>query len=171
MSQVDKLKGRGKQAIAIDHIKCAALSCRYPLEEFLAEVQKYEKNLGLGLGKSNDKIKNAFRKVQFAFGPRKEANNLRIILNTYIGTINMLLVQQGLETLDVASECMDKNQEELRVRVEESTRELREVKGNSEAQAVAVKENNAMIRKLVSMVSGDLAAPLKALAQMVTNVW
>lgn len=30
LSQVDKLKGRGDQAIAIDQIKCAALTCEYP---------------------------------------------------------------------------------------------------------------------------------------------
>ncbi len=167
--QVDKLKGRGDQAIAIDQIKCAALTCRYPLEEFLAKIQKYEKSLGLG--KSIGKIKDAGRKVQYAFGKKDEADTLRNYLNIHVGTINMLLVRQGLEMLDVASEQTDKNQEELRDRIEGSSRELREVKGNVEAQVLAVKENSSLIQKLFGMVSGEISAPLKSLGQTVAKVW
>ena len=167
--QVDKLKGRGDQAIAIDQIKCAALTCRYPLEGFLAKIQKYEKSLGLG--KSVGRIKDAGRKLQYAFGKKDEADTLRNYLNIHIGIINMLLVTQGLEMLDVASEQTDKNQEELRDRIEGSSRELRVVKGNVEAQTLAVRENNSLIRKLFWMVSGEVAAPLKSLGQTVAKVW
>ncbi len=169
LSQVDKLKGRGDQAIAIDQIKCAALTCEYPLKEFLAKIQKYEKSLGLG--KSVTKIKDAGRKVQYAFGKKDEANTLRSYLKIHIGTINMLLVRQGLEMLDVASEQTAKNKEELRERIEDSSRELREVRGNVEAQSLAVRENNSIIQKLFWMVSGEIAAPLRSLNQTVTKVW
>ena len=166
---MDKLKGRGEQAVAVDQIKCAALTCRYPLEDFLAKIQKYEKSLGTG--KSVDKAKGAGRKIQYAFGKKTEANTLRSYLNIHIGTINMLLIQQGLKMLDVASEQSDKNQEELRDRIEGSSRELREVRGNVEAQALAVRENNSIIQKLFWMVSGEIAAPLKSLSQTVAKVW
>lgn len=165
---MDKLKGRGDQAIAIDQIKCAALTCRYPLEEFLAKIQKYEKSLGLG--KSVGKIKDAGRKIHYAFGKKDEANTLRYYLNIHIGTINMLLVQQGLEMLDVTSEKTDKIQEELRDSIEVSSRELREVRGNVEAQTLAVRENKSIIQKLFWMVSGEIAAPLKSLGQTVAKV-
>lgn len=169
LSQVDKLKGRGDQAIAVDQIKYAALTCRYPLEDFLAKIQKYEKSLGVG--KSVGRIKHAGRKVQYAFEKKDEADTLRTYLNMHIGTINMLLVRQGLELLDVASEQTDKNQEELRDRIEGSSRELREVRGNVEAQALALRENNSIIQKLFWMVGGELAAPLKSLSQTVAKVW
>ena len=167
--QVDKLKGRGDHAIAIDQIKCAALTCRYPLEEFLSKIQKHEKSLGLG--KSMGKIKDAGRKVQYAFGKKNEADTLRNYLNIHLGTINMLLVRQGLEMLDVASEQTDKNQEELRDRIEGSSRELRVVKGNVEAQALAVRENQSLIQNLFWMISSEIAAPLKCLGQTVAKVW
>ena len=167
--QVDKLKGRGDQAIAIDQIKCAALTCRYPLEEFLAKIQKYEKSLGLV--NSIGKIKDAGRKVQYAFGKKDEANTLRSYLNIHIGTINMLLLQQGLELLDVASEQTDKNQEGLRDIIEVSSRELREVRGNVEAQTLAVRENKSITQKLFWMVSGEIAAPLRSLGRTVAKVW
>lgn len=166
---MDKLKGRGDQAVAVDLIKCTALTCRYPLEEFLAKIQKYEKSLGLG--GSGGKIKDAGRKIQYAFGKKDEANTLRNYLNVHIGTINMLLVRSGLEMLDVASEQRDKNQEELRDRIEGSSRELTEVRGNVEAQALAIRENNSIIQKLFCMVSGEIAAPLKSLSQTVAKVW
>ena len=169
LCQVDKLKGRGNQAIAVDQIKCAALTCRYPLEEFLAKIQKYDKNLGLE--NLDDKIRTTARKVQYAFTRKREANTLRDYLNIHIGTINMLLLRQGLEILDVASEQRDKNQDELRDRIEDSSRELREVRGNTKAQALAVRENNTMLRKLFWMVSGDIAAPLRSLGQAVAKVW
>lgn len=121
--------------------------------------------------KSNDKIKNAVTKVQFGFKEKTEANTLRNYLNIHIGTINMLLIRQGLETLDVVSECIDKNHEELRVRIEDSTKELREIRGNAQAQAFAVEENNSMLRKLFWMISGDFTAPLRALSQTVAKVW
>ena len=166
---MDKLKGRGDQAIAVDQIKCAALTCRYPLEDFLVKVQKYEKSLGLG--RSVTKIRDAGRKVQYAFGKKDEATTLRSYLNIHIGTINMLMVRQSLEMLDVALEQTDKNSEELKERIEGSSRELREVRGNMEAQALAVRENNSIIQKLFWMVSSELAVPLKSLSQTVAKVW
>lgn len=166
---MDKLKGRGDQAIAIDQIKCAALTCEDQLKDFLAKIQKYERSLGIG--KSVSKIKDAGRKVQYAFGKKDEANTLRNYLNIHIGTINMLLVRQGLQMLEVASEQTDKNKEELKERIEDSSRELREVRGNVEAQSLAVRENNSIIQKLFWMVSGEIAAPLRSLSQTVTKAW
>ena len=166
---MDRLKGCGDQALAIDQIKCAALTCRYPLEEFLTKIQKYEKELDSKI--VNGKIKTTVRKAQYALTRKKEAETLRSYLNIHIGTVNMLLLRQGLEMLDVAREENDKGQENLRERIEDSAKELREVRGNTEAQAFAVRENNFMLRKLFWMVSGDIAAPLKALSQAVAKVW
>ncbi|KAK0506962.1 hypothetical protein JMJ35_010662 [Cladonia borealis] len=147
LGQVDKLKGRSDQAIAVDQIKCAALTCRYPLEAFLAKIEKYEESLGLE--KSVGKVKDASRKVQYALGKKDEA---------------------GLEMLDIASERTSKNQEELRDRIEASSKELGEIRGNVEAQAFAVRENTSLIQKLFWMVSGEVAAPLKSLGQTVAKV-
>ena len=166
---MDKLKGRSDQAIAVGQIKCAALTCRYPLEAFLDKIQRYEKSLGLG--KSVGKIIDTGRKVQYALGKKDEAGKLRNYLNIHIGTINMLLVRQGLEMLDIASERTSKNQEELRDRIEASSKELGEIRGNVEAQALAVRENTSLIQKLFWMVSGEVAAPLKSLSQTVAKVW
>lgn len=100
-----------------------------------------------------------------------EANRLRHYLNLHIGTINTLMLQNGLERLDVASEQSERNQEETKDRIETCIRELKEVKGNVEAQVLAVRENDSITHKLFGMVSGEIAASLKTLSQTVAKVW
>lgn len=53
-------------------------------------------------------LKDAGRKVQFAFGRKSEVDRLRNYLNIRVGTVNMLLARQGLEMLKVAAEQTDK---------------------------------------------------------------
>ena len=125
----------------------------------------------MGLGKSDGKIKDARRKIRYAFGKKDEASTLRNYLNIHIGTINMLMLRQGLEMLDIASEETNKNQQELIDKIESSSRELREVRGNVKAQALAVRENNSVLHKLFKMVSGEIATPLRCLSQTVAQVW
>ena len=125
----------------------------------------------MGLGNSVDKVRDAGRKIQYALGRKDEAKRLRNYLDLHIGTINMLMLQKGLERLDVASEQTEKNQEETKDGIEGCSRELNEVKGNVEAQVLAVRENNSIIQKLFCMVSGEIAAPLKTLSQTVAKVW
>ena len=165
LNQVDKRKGRGDQAIAIDRIKCAALTCRTPIEEFLSKIQKYEKSLGLGI--PVNKISDAGRRVQYALGKKDEANRLRHYLNPHIGTINTVMLQNSLERLDVASE----ESREAIYEIQSCSRELNEVKRNAEAQVLAIRENKSMMCKLLKMVNGEIAAPLKTLSQTVAKVW
>ena len=169
LTHVDKLKGRGDQAVAVDQIKCAALTCRYPLEEFLIKIQRYKRSLGLE--KSTKRIRDIGKKIQYRFRKMDKADRLRNYLNIHIGTINMLLIRQGLELLDLSSEQIYKNHQELRDGIKDSSRDLREVRGNVEAQTLAFKENNSLIQKLFWMVSGEIAAPLKSLGQTVAKVW
>lgn len=83
----------------------------------------------------------------------------------------MLMLRQGLQALDITMEESEKGQSELRDRIEESYRTLREVRGSTEAQALAVKENSSMLRKLFWLVSRDMTTPLRALSKAVANVW
>jgi hypothetical protein len=125
----------------------------------------------LGLGQSSALVEHARAKVQWAYRSRGEVKKLRDYLNVHIGTINMLLVRQGLVMLDVATEQSDKNQQELKKSIEVSSTELREVRGDLQAQALSVKENRSMIKKLFRMIDGDIVAPMRTLIDMVARVW
>ena len=102
---------------------------------------------------------------------KDEVNRLRDYLNIHVGTINMQLIRQGLELLDVAYEQSGRNQDDLKTGLDRSSKELKEVRGDLQAQALTVRENNFMLQKLFWMVGGDVAAPVKALVGMVTKVW
>ena len=168
---MDHLKAGPNQALAIDHIKCAALMCRQPLEEFYRKIQKFKKNLDIG--NSTGMLKDAAKKAQWAFGLGKkdEVGRLRSYLDIHIGVINMQLIQYGFEKVDIASEESAANHQALKNSMDKSVQEVKDVRGDIQAQALVVKESNSMIQTLLGMVGGDIAAPLKALTGVVTKVW
>jgi hypothetical protein len=47
LRHLDHLGNNTTSTISIESIKCAALSCRVPLKEFLIMVQRYENSLGI----------------------------------------------------------------------------------------------------------------------------
>ena len=57
-------------------------------------------------------------------GGEDDGTKLRDYLGMHIGTINMLLLRQGLEMLDIAAEQTDKNPADLKNNIEGSSREL-----------------------------------------------
>lgn len=170
LEHVDKLNGPPSQALAIDQIKCSALTCRYPLEDFLNKIRKFEKSLGLR--QSNNKLKDAGRKAQWAFGlgKRDEVNRLRSYLAIHIDIINMQLIQQGLERLELASMERHTDHEALKCCMEESARELKDVRGDVEAQSFAIRQAVSMIQNLLGIVSGKIISPLEALTGAVSKV-
>ena len=169
LEHVDKLKSHKDQAIAVGQIKSAALTCRYPLEDFLAQIRKYE--LSLGLGRSSGIIKNTGKKMEWAFARKEEVIKIRNYLNIHIGTINMLLIQQGLEMLDMVSQLSERNQDDLQRCVEDCSGAVKDVRGDITAQGLATKENQSMLAKLFYLISAEITAPIKSLNEMVAQVW
>ena len=171
LHHVDHLKGPPSQTVAIDQIKCAALMCRQPLEDFQRKIQKFEKNLGIC--HSGGMLKSAARKAQWTFGLGKqdEVGRLRNYLDIHIGIINMQLIQHGFEKVDIASEERAADHKALQNSMAEYVREMKDVGGGFQAQALVVKENNSMMQTLLGMICGDISAPLKALTEVVTKVW
>ena len=170
LDYVDKLKGAPSQADTINRIKCAALTCRHPLEEFSKKMQKFDQSFGLG--KSRGKLEDAGRKVQWAFGSGKtdEIAKLRSYLSIHVGIINMQMIQQGFEGMAIVLEERGAYEEALKKSIEGSAQELRDIRGDIEAQSLLVREQRSIIRSLSWMVSGEVAAPLKALTAMVSQV-
>lgn len=162
LQHVDKLSGPD-----VGGIKCAALMCRHPLEGFLDKIKKYERSLGL-CGKSS-LVKNTARKIEWGFGRKEEVRKLRDYLNLHIGSINMLLMSHGLETLEVTRTESRDSQENFKQRLATTHTAIVKLGDNIEAQSVAVRQNGSMLSKLFAVVSGDVAAPLRTLAEMVSH--
>ena len=166
---MDKLTARKNQALAVGQIKSAALTCRYPLEDFLAKIRKYE--YSLGVGKTSGVIRDTGKKIEWAFSRKDEVIKLRNYLSIHIGTINMLMIRHGLEILDVVSQQADRNQEDLQRCVEDCSCAVKNIQGDVAAQGTAIKENKSMILQLLYMVCREVTAPLKSLNEMVARVW
>lgn len=160
----------------LHNIRCAALACRVPLEEFLGKIQKYEISLGL---RSPDgrKIKNAARKIEWAFGKKEEVRKLQIYLSIHIGSINMMLVEYELEVLQLASKqaASDKQDthahiERLRAAIVDTAATLSEAKTEMVSQSVAIRHNTSLLEKVLGGFQVDLAAPLKRMIEMIGGV-
>ena len=176
LHEVDKLKCREDQAMAIEQIKSSALSCKLPLEQFLAKVERYKKSLGpkKSAGKLKDagrKLKDGGSKLQYAVSMKDEIAALQKNLTMHIEIINMRMVLLGLDMSVVASEQIGKTQEELMTSFDGFARELRLVKTSVGSQTLAFKENVSELKKLLWVIYGEIMTPLKSLSQTVIKVW
>lgn len=153
----------------MDEIKCAALTCRYPLESFLVKIRKYEKTLGLG--KTGGSLKSVGHRLCWAFGTKEEVDRLRNYLNIHVGTINMMLATKGLGQMEVASSKANDTQAAMKDHIERSSMEFNSFRGDIHAQSLAIQENRSIMSKLLQVVGGEVAAPLRSLSDIVTKVW
>jgi hypothetical protein len=63
---LDRLESGTSASTTLQSIKCAALLCRNPLEEFLAKARRYDDSLGIW--DRSKKIKQATDKFRWPFG-------------------------------------------------------------------------------------------------------
>ena len=170
LEEVDKLKSNPRQSDAVNRIKCAALTCRQPLEDFNRRIHKFDGSLGTG--QSNGKLRDAGKKIQWAVGPgrKDEVNKLRSYLNIHIGIINLQMVQQGFEAIKFDIEEGKAEQEAFKNSLEGSAQVLKDIRGDVHAQSLIVKEHGSTMGRLCRMVTGDVVAPLRALTNMVAKV-
>jgi len=176
LQHVDRLESRALSSATLDSIKCAALLCRHPLDEFLQKIQKYDTSLGLW---ATGGVKSAARKVEWAMRKKEEVCKLRDYLSLHVDSINMLLMSYGLEMLEAASSKADDDHLDLQKLIDSSqatvvknSRSLAAtIRGDIQAQHRIVRENNTTLMRLFGMVRGDISASLKILADTVVNVW
>lgn len=112
LCQLDRLDSGAGPSQHVSSIKCVALSCRHPLEEFLAKVKKYEKSLGTWSRPSV--VSSATHKLRWTFGHSDDVKRLQTYLNVHIGTINILLAEHGLEKMDLSDRTAETNAQAVR---------------------------------------------------------
>lgn len=172
LRELDSLR-RGLQCVEklrspdYDGIKCAALVCRHPLEEFLQKVRKFEKSLGAG--KSDGHIRDAVKKIRFSFGKSDDVRRLRDYLSLHMGSINMMLMSHGLDLLQLASDKAEDNQMVLKSRLEDSHSIAVEIQARQMTQGLIIEENRSALSRLLDMVGGDTMARLKSLTDMILS--
>jgi hypothetical protein len=169
LSYLDKLQSGDACSTSIDSIKYAALSCRRPLEQFLDKIKKYDN--ALGVWSKAGTIRSAADKLKWAYTQKDEIRKLQTYLNVHVGTINILLAEHSLERMDIASERSERDQLQVRDRLEDTRKVIERINSSAQSQAQAMAVANSMLGKLFQMVSGEVMASLKSLAGMVSKVW
>lgn len=166
---VDALNASDSQQPALNAIKCAALMCRHPLSEFLAKFQNYDGSLGLG--KSKGLFRDLEKKSKWAFCKKDDVRRLRDYLNVHIGTINMMLMAHGIETLTAATKQATADNTNMQRGFKNNQNLLLEVKEDLMVQHVTIQGTGTVLGRLLGIVSGDIVPQLKALVDMATRVW
>ena len=105
LRHLNKLGVVTPSSLTIDSIECAALSCHKPLDDFLTKIQKYD--AALGVRSQTTSVQRAKRKLQWTFTMQDDIKRLQTYLHTHVATINVLLLQHGLERLDLAEKTTD----------------------------------------------------------------
>jgi hypothetical protein len=153
----------------LDSIKCAALSCRYPLEAFLSKIRKYEASLSPW---------NQFRtgktvadKLRWTFGEKDDIRRLQTYLNVHVGTINILLMEHGLERMDIYEKRAEEDASQIRQQLDDANTALKDVAKTSAGEAVILRTMHSMLGNLWKVVCGEVKTSLQQVSQVVNKVW
>ncbi|KAK5652130.1 hypothetical protein OQA88_10772 [Cercophora sp. LCS_1] len=164
---LDQLKPPRDGALQVDSIKYAAISCRRPLEEFLAKLKRYETSLGPRTISSSWKA--PVDKVRFMISEKDDIRKMQSYLSVHVGTLNMLLAEYGLETMNLAREKTQSGQLEIKDRLESTRGLLAQVQDSVTKQAAVVCSAGSMLERLYRLVSGEIHTSVKSLERLVTS--
>jgi hypothetical protein len=92
-------------------------------------------------------------------------------LNVYVGTINILLAEHGLEMMNITSEKNEAEQLHVQERLDNTHQVIQWINNSVSAQATAIQTTHSMLSKLLEMASGEFMTSLKSFGEMVTKVW
>lgn len=150
-------------------IKYTALSCRHPLEVFLAKTQKYQRSLGVWSRSST--IRTAADKLRWSFGYGDEARRLQVFLNVYINTLNILLTEHGFERMDLSDMKSDAHAQAAHDQLEKANAAISQIGKDFRSQALMVRSVQSMLSSLYTLVCGDMKTSLQHFSHVVNGVW
>jgi hypothetical protein len=164
-----RLNHGGSSSEAVESIKFAALSCRIPLDDFLAKSNKYEKSLGPW--NRAHSAQATVKKIGWTFGAKEDIRRMQRYLNIHVGTINMLLAQFGHEQMVMN----DKNAEARIEQIQEQMDKAQSILGNMNkdmpAQTMLVRSMHSMLSGLYQLIRGELTTSFQHFNQVVNKVW
>ncbi|KAM7186431.1 hypothetical protein V8F33_011824 [Rhypophila sp. PSN 637] len=163
---LDKLQPTTSSPGTVDSIKCAALSCRVPLEEFLSKIKKYEVTLGPRAPTPSIALssKAVLRKITW-LNKAEDVDHLRKYLDIHLGTINILLLEHGLETLDVSSKALQEQCVDIRASLRGIDNVINSTATNVQSQTALVRSTHGILTSLYSMISGEVRSSLSQIAR------
>ncbi|KAF5868118.1 uncharacterized protein Bfra_007314 [Botrytis fragariae] len=173
LKHVDNISMSKGSMIGLDGVKCAALLCRYPLEEFLKTISKYENTLG---SRAPQGIRSVGRKIQWAFTKKDEVQKLLGYLSIHTNSINMMLSTLGLEASDLANKRAEENHSSLRNLIDDTRIDILDtevsvttIQDSFVDQSLLASSNQSMLTSLSDVINGEVILPLRSLGDMTTQ--
>lgn len=166
---LDKLQAAGDAARSLDAMKCAALTCRVPLQRFLNKINKLDSVLSVR-GQSNCLV-SAARKLEWRARFKVDAVQLRSYLTIHIGIINTLLLEANLHMTINTSNILNQHQRTFLLRFEELSQQACEITSKVDNQCGLIRNTNDMLATLADALLGSGISALPNLANLVAVIW
>ena len=158
----------------VNAIRGMALTCQLPLQEFLSNIEKYEKTMGPFARSS---LRGAGHKTKWAVFVTEEVKKIRALISAKTISINLLLAMHTSETVSklesggkIQHNELLRNIEEHRSRLQRISREVEEVKDevvqSRQSAATEIKNLGTDVHSKLDGISRTTAE----LAQSVSSV-
>jgi hypothetical protein len=170
LQHLDNLQSdHSSQDRTVQSIKFAALSCRQPLEQFLAKIKKFDSTLDVWA--KGQPSKSIVRKVHWGLSMKSAVTKLQGYLNLHIATINMLLVEHSLEKMNMAQNRADSDSFQVRERLGVAQDVIERIGNTVAGQMALIQHTHTTMRSLMNMISGEFRTSWRSLGQMVAQLW
>lgn len=131
LHQLETLEPTQHELLQLRAIRATALTCQRPLQDFLTKISKFEGTMGTFNAKNN-RFKGFSRRMQWRKMFKEDVKNLRSVLGSHVGTINLLLMTQTIGSLTAAERDRDRLQSELVTKILSHRRLLENVQDRVE---------------------------------------
>jgi len=149
----------------VNAIRGMALTCQLPLQEFLSNIEKYEKTMGPFARSS---LRGAGHKARWAVFVTQEVKKIRALISAKALSINLLLAMHTSETVSTLESRgrsqhneLLRNIEEHRSKIEGVSRRVEEVKDevaqSSQAAATRIQNLDTDLKSRIDGVSENTA--------------
>jgi len=157
LDELEHLQPGPGQEVAVNSVKAAALMCRYPLEEFQANLKRYQLLSKHGNHRKLDVVEGWVRKVQWNIFMPDEVQKLRAYIAAHVGSLNMRLLTLGLTTMTVAqTEALERDSV---------------IQNELDGQMRIVNENTVKVGTLYTLVTSQVMPQLQSLVGLAEKVW
>jgi len=101
---------------------------------------------------------------------KEECQRLQSYLNLHLSSINALLLQYGLDTMELEGKAAVESSNEVKGLILAAREKTDQVSGDLSLQGQLITQTNGVIEKLIA-TTAEWSGPWKALHEMVSRIW
>ncbi|KAH6392366.1 hypothetical protein HBI14_198530 [Parastagonospora nodorum] len=169
LRHLDRLEYQTTVPNHVGAIKAAALICRHPLQDFLTRIKKYETSLGPWSRAHAGKA--AKDKLRWALGGKDDIRRLQTYLAIHLGTINTLLLEHGLEQMNLSEKKAEEDVLQTHRKLDAAHTALQNIQKDATGQAAILRTMQTTLGTLCNVVCGEVRTSLQNFTQVVNTVW